>query len=81
MKKIRGVKGFAFILIFYIAGVFATVLFARMVVVFYYAGVDRFEFLKEVSRAGEIGVKIGGLVALITWAGIAYEKYKKHRGN
>lgn len=50
---------------------------ARAFAVAYYFGIKDLDFMKEVARAGEIGIKIGGLVSAITCACIIFEKYKK----
>lgn len=79
MKKIKGYRGFVFILIFYVLGVFAIVYISRLFAVSYYFGISHFDFLKEAARAGEIGIKIGGLVALINCAGVVFERWRAKR--
>lgn len=79
MNKIKGYRACIFILIFYVIGVFATVYIARLFTVSYYFGIGNFDFLKEAARAGEIGVKIGGLVALISCVGVVFEKWRAKR--
>lgn len=79
MKRIKGYKGLTFIAILYVLGVFATVYFARFATVCYYLGINQFDFFKEAVRAGEIGIKIGGLVALINCAEIVFERWRGKR--
>lgn len=77
MKVIRKYGFIIFIPVFYIAGVFATTYVARIFAISYYSGISDIDFIKEAVRAGEIGLKIGGLLALITCACIVFDRYKK----
>ncbi|MCW2294021.1 hypothetical protein M2262_004071 [Pseudomonas sp. BIGb0408] len=77
MKMIRKYGFIFFIPVFYIAGVFATIYVARIFAVSYCLGINHFDFIKEAVRAGELGLKVGGLIALITCACIIFDRYKK----
>lgn len=84
MRKLTGWK--AFLLVFasytFVVGVvgFASALIGR-VYLYLEKGVLRLDFVADFFRILEVGIKIGALFTVITFAGLAFEIYRKSKGS
>lgn len=64
----KGVRAHIFVFVFCIVLIFATVFIASLcahIYVYLKGGGFGFDFFEELARSGEVGVKIGGLIASI----------------
>lgn len=82
MRKLTGWKACIYVLASYTSVVFAVGFASALIARIYFYlenGILRLDFSADFLRSLEVGIKIGALFSVITFAGLAFENYRKSK--